>query len=74
MWFDGANQYVPDLQWTNLTRMEVNDKEIINKLRLTFLPQFPSIAALFSVFCKPGFSAFLPKHNFLMGNCANTDL
>ena len=30
MWLDGANQYVPDLKWTNLTRMEVNDQEIIN--------------------------------------------
>ena len=30
MWLDGPNQYVPDLKWTNLTRMEVNNKEIIN--------------------------------------------
>ena len=30
MWLDGANQFVPSLKWTNLTRMEVIDKEIIN--------------------------------------------
>ena len=30
MWLDGANQFVPGLKWTNLTRMEVIDKEIIN--------------------------------------------
>ena len=30
MWLDGANQFVPSLNWTDLTRMEVIDKEIIN--------------------------------------------
>ena len=27
MWFDDANQYLPELQWTNLTKMEVNRNE-----------------------------------------------
>ena len=30
MWLDSANQLVPDLKWTNQTRMEIIDKEIIN--------------------------------------------
>ena len=64
MWFDDANQYLPDLQWKNLTKMEVNDKKIINKLRLTALPQFPSIAAL----CRMNYITFIYLFFLLLKN------
>ena len=30
MLLDGANQFVTGLKWTNLTKMEIIDKEIIS--------------------------------------------